>query len=565
LPKLTEICRICFRSRFSDRIAVLLAAVILVNSGASGSEPGKKGVVAASISIPVAAAGTAVATFFIVRGKKKDRQHGDSVITAVRSIIDSSRTLFAEDKYDQCASRLRSALPLWDQYSHYCHKRKGSSQCSSLDSINESISRCEFLHSIRSEIFLLDSLTGLLPSGPDELAEADRHRVIALTGQCRQKIDSIMQRYPDRVTDLKHGFQRAILSLDRVDSLFKVIYDQQRDDFNYKNKFYYNRAVESGDSMALRNFLADCDYYQVDKYWCGRVRLALNPQRTDGDGKVEPVSLSQPAAKKKLTAVDSMKIRYAEVMSSARIDLLEDYLKTYSGKRFRKKDSRVDSVKIVLDSLNRIVKAEEQFNKDHPLFVNADQADLTINVLGLSENVERLFSEILEQKKPELLKVNGMRFPAVIKIDYSATPPILFVNAFLNSRRDVERTSGDEDVQFSLPGVSQLMDLLNAVKLGVISEMEKRGVADMVQMKRIRTAAYVVRLNRSASDCITFYAKENPNAGAEGSSFLYYDFFDISFQSSRNIRLSGDSSHTIKLVKDKTDSLKYRLCTDFFQ
>ena len=32
---------------------------------------------------------------------------------------------------------------------------------------------------------------------------------------------------------------------------------------------------------------------------------------------------------------------------------------------------------------NRIVKAEEQFNKDHPLFVNADQADLAINVLGL--------------------------------------------------------------------------------------------------------------------------------------------------------------------------------------
>ena len=564
MPKLTEICRICFRSRFSDRIAVLLAAVILVNSGASGSEPDKRGVVAASISIPVAAAGTAVATFFIVRGIKRDRQHGDSVIAAVSSIIDSSRILFAEDKYDQCASRLKSALPLWDQYSHYCHKRKRSSQCTSIDSINESISRCEFLHSIRSETFLLDSLTGLLPSGPDELAEADRHRVIALTGRCRQRIDSMMQRYPDRVTDLEHGFQRAVLGLDRVDSLFKVIYDQQRDDFNYKNKFYYNRAVESGDSMALRNFLTDCDYYQIEKQWCGRVRLALNPACADVDDQVETAPPSQPV-KKKLTAVDSMKIRYAEIMSSARIDLLEDYLKRYSGKRFRKKDSRVDSVKAVLDSLNRIVKAEEQFNKDHPLFVNADQADLAINVLGLSENVERLFSEILEQKKPELLNVNGMRFPAVIKIDYSATPPILFVNAFLNSRRDVERTSGDEEVLFSLPGVSQLMGLLNSVKLGVISEMEKRGITDMAQMKRIRTAAYVVRLNRSASDCITFYAKENPNAGTGGSSFLYYDFFDISFQSSRNIRLSGDTSHTIQLVKDKTDSLKYRLCTDFFQ
>ena len=555
-------CNTSNRRRFAELTAVLLICILIANGSifsVSASSSGAK--TAAGIGIPVVAVGTGIAVYFTARNAKRDRLHGDTVISQVNVCLDSATHLFKADSFYRSAEQLRRVLPLWAEYSHYLQKRELPARPGDIDSVNSAISRCDFLYSLSDQVQRADSFTAALPDDPDILAASDRHQLFPAIAGCRKTIDSIAEVNKEFHSTTGYAFRRSISRLNRVDSLFRVIYDRQKDDFTYKNKYYYNRAVESKDSTELRKFMSDCDYYQVDKQWCERMRLALNPpipSQVEGSLKADTVAVN-----KKLTAVDSMKLSYSEAIGSGRIELLEEYMKKYSGRRFSKKDSKIDSVRIALDSLKKIVEREALYNRQHPLFTNADPEELTVVVLGLTGNQEEIFRIAVETRKTEIMKADGIRFPSILKIDYSQTPPIIMMNAFVNAK-DVEKKISGDSAAYSLPGVSWLMQMLDAFKQHVLKELEKRD-SDSEQVRKIRTAAYIVRLNKNVSDYITFYGKENLRAQGDEQTFKYYDFFDITLNGRNDIRLSNEPSHTIAVHKDSPDTLKHSLCKGFFQ
>ncbi|NLG16634.1 MAG: hypothetical protein GX556_04810 [Fibrobacter sp.] len=555
-------CNTSNRRRFAELTAVLLICVLIVNGlifSVSAASRGAKA--AAGIGIPVVAVGTGIAVYFTARNAKRDRLHGDTVIAQVNICLDSATHLFKADSFYRSAEQLRRVLPLWAEYSYYLQKRELPARPGGKDSINSAISRCDFLYSLSDQVLIADSFTAALPDDPDILAASDRHQLFPAIAGCRKTIDSIAEVNKEFHSTTGYAFRRSISRLNRVDSLFSVIYDSQKDDFTYKNKYYYNRAVESKDSTELRKLMSDCDYYQVDKQWCERMRLALNPPIPVQ--VEEMVTIDTVVENKKLTAVDSMKLSYSEAIGSGRIELLEEYLEKYSGRRFSKKVSKIDSVRIVLDSLKKIVEREELYNRQHPLFTNADPEELTAVVLGLPGDQEEIFRSAIETRKTEIMKADGIRFPSILKIDYSQTPPIIMMNAFVNAK-DAEKEISGESTAYSLPGVSWLMQELDALKQHVLKELEKRG-SDSEQVRKIKTAAYIVRLNKNVSDYITFYGKENLWAQREGQVFKYYDFFDITLKDHNDVRFSNEPSHTIIIRKDSPDTLKHSLCTDFFQ
>ena len=539
--------------------SLIIAALIVLQAGkfteCRSSESNRTGVVL-GITIPAAVIAAGTASFFLVRNAVRDRKHGDSLTSYCKAIWDSSQALFANEHYRASADILQNVVSVWDDLERYRRKRNNE-PFTSFDSLQNKIATCMLLDKLYPRITQLRMQTDLLPDNADSLVNRNRHQVLAIIKQVRASLDSVYSVHHENTEVVTYGFSDVQSRLDRVDTLFRMVYEQERANFNYKCKFYYNRAFESGDTVTLREFVDDCSYYQIDKEWCTRASIALNAPSV-------PVKkeLAASGVPKKMSATDSMKLEYQKAIDSKQIELLEHYIKKYS-KRFRKKVSKVDSVQIVLDSVRRVLEEEIAFNRAYPLFAQAELENLQIQIKGVARIVEEQFTTVLETSREQLRQISGFRFPAILQIDYSGDHPMLFLHAHFNPGKDVEKGEMGAALEYSVKGVPAAMEFLDEIKRNVVAAL-LTGAVNQDEVQRIRLAAYVVRLRKNRDEYVTFYAKENLQSERGQDPVKFFDFFDLTLRDSKDVRLPNVSSPLIRISEEEFETQKKDLSAQFF-
>lgn len=482
-------------------------------------------------------------------GKKKQR---DSLITAVENNWSAARQLIERDEYTNATDKLEKILLEIDTYKTYCSKNRKKERVFK-DTVNLLISNCRFLESMVPQINKLRLWSDSIPDNSDDLILSNRHQLLTIKKRCKDFINEQIRSNPDKKGAIRFGFRKSIIKMNLLDSLLSDVYDQEKSEFSLKCKFYYNRAVESNDTAQIRKFVDDCDYYQIDKEWCTRARMILA-------GMDSQTAKEKVIAKDKLSDTDIMKIQYQQAMLSGRIDLLESYISRYNRKKIRKSESKIDSVRIVLEKVKKEIAAREAYDKAHPLFANADLAKLDINIKGLSLSHQNVFRDVIGKSREQLKSIRGIRFPASIQLDFSGTHPMLYMNAYINCENDVQRTVTDSGTLFTIEGVTQVMSFLNHIKkTASISVQEKTA------SQRIALAAYVVRLRKNADEYITFYGKEKVESQDSEEDFSYYDFFDLSVNKQKDVRFPNKPSDSVMLLKSESESDKNLLGMSFFE
>ena len=481
-------------------------------------------------------------------GKKKQR---DSLISAVESNWVAARRLIEKDNYSDATNKLKEILAEIDIYKAYCSKNRKTERVFK-DTVNLLISNCRFLESLVPQINKLEMWSDSIPDNSDDLVLRNRHQLLAIQKRCKEAINEQIRANPDKRGAIRIGFRKSIIKLNLLDSLLRDVYDQEKDEFSLKCKFFYNRAVESNDTAQIRKFVDDCDYYQVEKEWCTRARMILSGMDTQSV-KEEVI------AKEKLSDTEMMKIEYRQAMLSGRVDLLESYLAKYNRKKIRKSESKIDSVRIILGKVKKEIAAREAYDKAHPLFANADFAKLDISIKGLSLSTQNVFRDVIGKSRDQLKIIRGIRFPASIQLDFSGTHPMLYMTAYINCEKDVQSTVTDSGTLFTIEGVTQAMLFLNRIK-----KAASKSVQEKTASEKIALAAYVVRLHKSADDYITFYGKESMESQDSEENFSYYDFFDLSVNDQKDVRFPNKPSGSVMLLKSENESEKNLLGMSFF-
>lgn len=461
--------------------------------------------------------------------KKKNLR--DSVITSMEKRWFDTKKMIEQDNYYEAIRSIKNIIVNIDTYSLYCKKRRNSPKIF-LDTAQLLLGNCVLLDSLKPVISQVNLLSDSLPLSADDLTIQRRNELIVLRDRCKNAVNEIVDSKPERKGAIRFGLRKSIIRINSFDSLLNVVYDQNRLEFSVKNRFYYNRATEKNDTSMIRNFINDCGYYQVDKEWCTRARMILG--EIDTSSKIS----TESQVPKKLSDKELMKIEYQQAMVSSRIDLLEQYLAKYGKKKIKKSESKIDSIKTVLKTVNEEIEAEAAYNKSYPLYANADLNKLNISITGLSEIVQQKYTEAIENNRESLHNISGIRFPADIQINYASSNPVLLISSYINCKKDVKVENTDRGTTvYSVNGVPQLMQYLNTLK-----KTTSESVKDAYQKKNINYAAYAVRLYKTSNEYITFYGKES------SKELLFYDFFDITMDQQKDVRISNALSHVIEIL-----------------
>lgn len=491
---------------------------------------------------------------FLINKITSKKQQRDSVITSIENRWNTIHQLVDKDNYADAVKVLDEIITEIDLYSLCCKKNK-KAELVFKDTTKQLLSNYKFLDSLLPQIKLVSMWSDSIPENGDDLVMQNRHQMIAIKNRCKDTINAEIKRNPEKTGAIRFGFHRSIVKLNILDSLFRDIYDQEKSEFSIKCKFYHNRAVESNDTVQLRRFVDDCDYYQTDKEWCTRARMILAGMDTKSLNTQGPA-----ASKSKISDGDVMKIEYQQAMLSRRIDLLEGYLNRYNKRKIKKSESKIDSVRIVLEKVKKEIDAEIAFDKTHPRFANAPLNQLDIYIKGLSQSTQDIFRDVIEKNRDSLKKIPDIRFPAKLQFDFTGPHPLLFFNAFINNKKDVNCSTSDSGTSYSIAGVTHLMNFLDFIKKTTVNSVPEKTAAE-----KIALAAYVVRLRKNSEEYITFYGKENPHCKNADDKFSFYDFLDISVKDQKDVRFKNPPSNSLMLLKSEDESEKNLLGKMFFE
>lgn len=545
----------------------MLIFVQSVLSSDSKHKNSSTGIVISSI-IGTAAVGTGA--FFLIKYIKRDRLHGDSVISQVNTSLDSSSFYYANDNYLKSEINLNKVISLWKEYSKYCKKRHVSEKLSK-DSVSIKIANCKLLQSLAERILFLDSLVLSIPGNADDLTSRNRHHVIAIIKSAKEDIQLLEGENSKNLGVIHHGLRKSLLHLKKVETLFSAIYESEQLNFNMKCKYYYNRAVDAKDTLAIKQFISDCDYYHTDKEWCGRAR-----QIFEIPAIVQNVSISSTNDKKstqsktlKLSAIDSMHNAYKSAIESRSVDLLQKYISKYAKRKFKKNEIKIDSISKVLKTLDNELQKEITFNKAYPLFSKDNAADLQVFVNGISKQYSSLFKDAIDSLQGEFKNAQGIRFPASVVIDNRADELQFFLVAHANPAKDILFHSHQDTLVYSFTGCLWGAEYLCKLKSHIAYAISAQADADMAfkraYLKKLNTAAYIIRLKKNENDNITMYAFDLKDRTAE-QSLGFYTFFDISSENEKDLRIVNRASYEIQLYNSsQRDSLKNRLLKSYFR
>jgi len=338
-----------------------------------------------------------------------------------------------------------------------------------------------------------------------------------------------------------------------------------------KCKYYYNRAVEAKDTLAIQQFIGDCEYYRTDKEWCGRARQIFEvPAITqDYSAPTTKVNKRSQSTALKLSTVDSMHNAFRAAIESRSIDLLQKYISKYTKRKFKKKESRIDSALTVLNTLQTEQQKEISFNKTYPLFSRDNASELQVIVKGISEQYSNLFKDALVSLKDEFKNAQGIRFPASVVIDNRGDELQFFLVAHANPEKDILFHSHNDTLFYSftgcLWGAKYLFKLKSCIAQAINAQTDTNVTFKRMYLNKLSSTVYIVRLKKNDSDYITMYAFDLKNKPTE-QPIGFYNFFDISSGNERDLRIVNRDSHEIQLYDtSQKDSLKNRLVKSYFR
>lgn len=474
--------------------------------------------------------------FFIIRNIVRNHNCADSITTEVKFLWERSERAFENDDFIGCISNLEKIASIRNDYGKFVLKRKLNDRFD-IDTLDSFISSCRLLENLKQSVASVASACEEFPEDEFELEQVDRSEVTKELQKYAEFIDSIENANPRQRETVRYGFRESLKKIADLNLLLKDTHDQAKREFALKCKFYFNRAKESADTNQLREFVNTCKYYQIDNQWRIQAQAILEPESIP-DSKTEVQGFA------KLSPLDSMRLQYDTAVKSGRIDLLETYISRYAKGPFKKKLSKVDKAKIVLDSLQRILDIKVRWNKSHPLFANCDTCEFSFVVKGLRGEIETVFINEFNSMSGEFKNIRGPRFPSGIVIDYSYSPSILLFKGFIDCKNDVVHAKENGVYTYNVSGVEQTMELLNQLKRNVVASLENKGNVALQEIVSIRSAAYIVRLRKNESEYITFYGKEY-TSGKKGV-LEFYDFYDIKINRTNDIRLENGFSPLVK-------------------
>lgn len=480
--------------------------------------------------------GAGAAAFFIYRHARGERERADSITAIVEGLWDSAAVFYNAQQYRGAVDYLQKIPDHWREYEYYSSRYRKNRRIDP-DSISAVIASCDFLERMLPVVTPMIEYAQTLPTEEEELPNTSLSRLRNVQNYLRRSIDSILTLHSNHRIALEYGFRPIEKRLRQTDSLLQATYNQRKRDFALKNRFYYNRAMESKDSDALRDFVYECDHFDVEKEWCSRARIALKGGNDSGVQK-----LPAPSAKR-MTLRDSIRVELREALSSHRIEILEAYISKYSGRRYRayRSVSDIAAAQAALRQLRLEISGKARFNSTWPRFSNPDaKLDIPINTKGISSTSEEAFGVAWQTMRKDIAQLPDIRLPAHLDIDYTIEPPVLLLDAAVSLQHDIEKSSINGRTSYRITCLLPAMKFLDDFKFRTVSmlrerksSMEKFDEALDYQINKVESAMYMVRLKKAgdgAKGYIIFYARARVQKSVQDSAkpVEFYDFYDLS-------------------------------------
>ncbi|MGE5670246.1 MAG: hypothetical protein ACM31E_02305, partial [Fibrobacterota bacterium] len=492
-----------------------------------------------SVLSNVSVQGINSSSVFFLKRIKQDRLHGDSIISKVNTTLDSAWLYYANENYPGADMFLSEVVKMWDDYVRYTEKRELAKKITR-DSLETIVSDCKLLWSLQRPLDQVCTLLFPITSIPDELVQHKRQDVIDTLKKAEDAINVIVEASGSKRAVVLRAFSKPHQHIASIRECFDKLYDQEKNNFSLKSKFNFKKAVDSKDTLQLRSFADDCDYYKVDKEWCRKEKEML------GDTTITTVVMQNiPDAHKKLikgkpvkmTAVDSMHNAYKLAMESRDIKLLKTYISTYTSRKFRKSESKIDSAAILLQRLKNDKAREDNFFTSHPLLSERNNDSIALTLKGIEPQCLPLFTKVVNSLAGELKNTTGLRAPVTLTIEKNNEGLSMFFLAYSYPSYDIKVQQTSDSVVYSFDGIAWSVQFLHKIKQQILKEFSLNNnmqtMNNAVYMNSLLSPVYIVRIRKNESQDITMYAYSGQQTIAEPK---YFSFFDISDSKKKNVR-----------------------------
>jgi hypothetical protein len=489
--------------------------------------------------------------FFLIRIFTKNRIAADSIIQHIETVWGSANTLYSQRKFLEASQTAEQIIPSWNSYLKSL-KRVHKKPLFDEDRLNSFVRISKVYNNICPSVISLTNLASTLPTDEVEIIERNRHDLLAQLEAVRKEIQDTISRYPNDRQSILYSYRFILASAQKADSLFGIVYDQERLNFSLKNKYYYNRMQESNHPEALKRFVDDCDYYGVDKEWCERARKILHPD-TKTTTSFESTSITVPSGPK-VPGADSINMQFATAVASKSVDLLEAYIKKYSSKKYRK-TAQIDSAKAVLIAIRKEIESEKVFSSDHPYFSDSEDFDrfFTVQYQGLQEHAVSVLHPIIDSFTTNIKSIHSLRFPAVLLLDYSSVPPLYLFNGYAHEKKDMTLTDSSGQSYSTVVGIESGLSALDRLTRRCTEELKKNGI------QYSYPPVFAVRVLKNSQTYITMFASPKYPGGYE-----LYNFYDVTIPGVQNVRIPHESRSVAIPIPLDRNTHENRTCRDFF-
>jgi len=515
----------------------------------------------------VSVKGINCSSVFFLKRIKQERLHGDSIIAKVNSTLDSAWFYYENENYPGADMFFTEVVKMWDDYVVYTDKRNLTKNITR-DSLEIIASDCKLLWSLQRPLDQVSTLLFPITSIPDELVMHRRQDVLDTLSKAENAINVIAEASGNKRAIVLRAFSKPLQHIRSIHECFEKIYDQEKNNFSLKSRFNFNKAVDSKDTLQLRSFADDCDYYKVDKEWCRKAKEML------GDTTATTVVMQNiPDAHKKLlkgkpvkmTAVDSMHNAYKLATESKDIKLLESYVSVYTSRKFKKSDSKIDSARMLLQRLKNDKAHEDNFFTSHPLLSERNNDSIALTLKGIDPHYRALFANAVNALSKELKNATGLRAPVTLTIEQSSDGLNMFFLAYSYPSYDLKVQNTSDSVVYSFDGIAWTVNFLHKIKQQVLKEFSLNNnmqtMNNAVYMNSLLAPVYIVRLRKNESQDITMYAYSSQQTIAEPK---YFSFYDISDSVKKNVRFTNMYSEKIIINKTQdTDSEAGKMLANF--
>ncbi|KMQ50717.1 hypothetical protein CHISP_2400 [Chitinispirillum alkaliphilum] len=466
--------------------------------------------------------------YFLFRHLSARAAYRDSVTGEIEQLFHTAQKLFSEQRYEEAALKYRTVIRDWQRYVSYKRKKPFPEGMDSLN-IESKLSESEFLHEHFGLITHVRNESNALPSTEADLVERNRHEINRVVKSLRDTVENLREKITGYENAMDIAFGESLQRLNRIDTMFISVYEQEQLNFDVKTRFFYNRAMETEDPVRIREFVEDCEYYQIEKNWCQKARLAIGV-----DCKSDETEAGEVEAE----------FRYA--VNSGRIETINEFIEKYSQKNKNLYRDFIRNAQTEIRQLEKEMEAELQYSRMHPFFVNADLSAFSLSFNGVSEEVRTLIDTYFSDNLSTLRNVSNLRFPAQLSIDFSGQFPIVMLTAFISCKRDLALSETDPEV-VEIPGAVSAMNFLAGL---LESTGEVVGDSDP-----LHSSVMVVRLRKNPDDFVTLYARKGE------TGLQWFEFIDLTFREHNNLRIREQPMPTISLSSESSGGL----LVDFFE